>query len=55
MRELALTILIAVALQTPAHAQTIPSMPTLTYPAEGVFCGMMTLCSPKATSPKKDQ
>ncbi len=53
MKEIALTILIAVALQSPAQAQTVPSMPTLSYPEQGVFCGFMTMCTPKAVAPTK--
>ena len=51
MKEIALTILIAVALESPAQAQTVPSMPTLSYPEQGVFCGFMTMCTPKAVAP----
>ena len=51
MRDLVLALLIVVASQSPAPAGPVmPNVPS-TYPAPGVFCGMMTLCTPKATQP----
>lgn len=49
MRSFILVLAIAVAGQS--HAQTMPAEVLSNYPAPGVFCGVMTLCTPKATAP----
>jgi hypothetical protein len=53
MRALILTVLIVFANLTQAAAQTMPTLPTLSYPETGTFCGFLTLC-PKAVSPTDD-
>ena len=52
MRELVLAVLIIVASHSSVEALEAPTMPPSTYPADGMFCGFMTLCTPKAT-PRK--
>ena len=54
MRDLALALLIAVASYTPVAAQSMPTLPPVVYPTAGTFCGVMTLCQPKATAPKPE-
>ncbi|MEL6620577.1 MAG: hypothetical protein AAFY39_02060 [Pseudomonadota bacterium] len=51
MRAFILAVLIIVASQMPAVAQNTATMPPATYPAQGVFCGFMELCAPKAAAP----
>ncbi|MEO1779791.1 MAG: hypothetical protein AAFU63_13490 [Pseudomonadota bacterium] len=48
MREFALALLIVVASLSVARASTVPTMPPSTYPVDGTFCGVLTLCTPKA-------
>jgi len=44
MRPLVLTVLIVLAGPVPAVAQAILPMPTQTFPEQGTFCGVLTLC-----------
>ncbi|WP_299042854.1 hypothetical protein [uncultured Tateyamaria sp.] len=54
MRELALTLAIVVASFGQAQAQTMPAEVPSTYPEDGMFCGFMKLCAPKAAVPRPD-
>ncbi|WP_299687419.1 hypothetical protein [uncultured Tateyamaria sp.] len=55
MRDLALALLIAIASYTPVAAQSMPTLPPVVFPTAGTFCGVMTLCQPKATAPKPER
>ena len=52
MRSILLATLIVVAGLAQVSAQGLPTFPTATYPADGTFCGFMTLCEGKATVKK---
>lgn len=52
MRELALTFAIVVA--SVGQVQAMPAEVPSTYPKEGMFCGFMELCTPKAVAPRPD-
>jgi len=52
MRELTLALAITAASLMQAQAQTMPITVPTTYPAEGMFCGFMQVCTPKATAPR---
>ena len=48
MRRLTITALTLMALTAPALAQDV-TLPTLTFPQPGTFCGPLQLCEPLVT------
>jgi hypothetical protein len=53
MRPIILTLAIALSQATPLMAQGI-SVPTVTFPDQGVFCGPLRLCTPEVTQDVRD-
>lgn len=51
MRPFLLAALITFTSLSQVAAQTMPTMPSTTYPEPGTFCGLLQLC-PKDTEPK---
>jgi hypothetical protein len=49
MRALSLSLLILFTSLTPLSAQTLPELPSSTYPEADTFCGFLTLCPKEAT------
>ena len=53
MRPIILTVMLTFASVSAVAAQSVPTFPTMTYPEEGNFCGLLTLCpKAKATLPQ---
>ena len=52
MKEFTLAVAIVVAGMAQVQAQTMPAQVPTIYPEQGMFCGFMELCTPKATAPR---
>lgn len=55
MKQVTLALAIVVAGVAQVQAQTMPVEVPSTYPNDGMFCGFMELCTPKATAPRPVQ